>query len=76
MRKDCVAVLSYKVNLADHGGFKMGVHLLHFQLSIHLHTQCNELVSCNKVVGQKLSSERSCIPALPGTQDWLQVHLL
>eukprot|EP00983_Pelagomonas_calceolata_P001597 53467-Pelagomonas_calceolata.AAC.3 len=49
----------------------MGTNLLLFQFSIHLHTQHNEKLIRGKVMGQKLSSGRPYIPALPGTHNWL-----
>ena len=35
------------------------------------HPHHTEKVSCSRVMGQKVSSGRPCIPALPGTHDLL-----
>eukprot|EP00983_Pelagomonas_calceolata_P073095 1152004-Pelagomonas_calceolata.AAC.3 len=36
-----------------------------------MHTQHKEKLNCSRVLRQKLSSGRPCIPALPGTHNWL-----
>ena len=48
-----------------------GINLLLFQFPIHLRTHHTEKLSCSRVMGQKLSSGRPCIPALPGTHNLL-----